>query len=193
MFERRLHVLLLGLGFLFGILILRFFFLQVVMGEDYYRSVMENRRQIQYFKGERGRILDRNGTVLAKNRQTRDISIIMSHILQRVRGQYKFNMIHARRMVSNLAQTMDIRETVILDKIETVFEKITRKPFVYKGETIPGHAYYGDLIIRYYSGRPLFASDPAAMKELMTTTTAGGLDYDTRRHGVGLRLCLKTD
>ena len=53
MFETRLHVLLIGLGGLFLILIGRFFFLQVVRGDYFYRSVIENRRQIQYVLVER--------------------------------------------------------------------------------------------------------------------------------------------
>ncbi len=135
MFEKRLHVLLLALAFFFFILVSRFFYLQLLQGDDYLKAVMENRIQIQYFKSERGRILDRNGVVLAKNRQTKDIAVVMSRILDRVSGQYRFNK-ESHRMVKNLADVMGIHESEIWDKLEIVFAKITRKPFVFKGETI---------------------------------------------------------
>lgn len=136
MFETRLHVLLIGLGGLFLILIGRFFFLQVVRGDYFYRSVIENRRQIQYFLGERGRILDRNGKVLAKNRQSRDIAVVMARLMKYRAGSYRRNMKLFRRLVRNLSILLNIDRKTIWNRLDEIHRKITRKPFVFRGETI---------------------------------------------------------
>jgi len=124
------------LGGFFLILFGRFFFLQVIRGDYFYHSMIENRRQIRYFLGERGRILDRNGTVLAKNRQSRDIAVVMARILVYEGGSWRRDMQLFKRLVYNLSRLLKTDQRVIWEKLDEIHRKITRKPFVFKGETI---------------------------------------------------------
>lgn len=69
-FESRLSVLLIFFSLVFGLLLVRLFYLQVVQGENM-RSIAEaNRTSLLFERAPRGLILDRNGQVLADNRQT---------------------------------------------------------------------------------------------------------------------------
>jgi len=59
---------------LFVGLLLRLIYLQVVMGEDYYRLSMNNSIRLQAVDPPRGLILDRHGTRLAENRPSFDVN-----------------------------------------------------------------------------------------------------------------------
>lgn len=59
---------------LFVVLLLRLIYLQVVMGEDYYRLSMNNSIRLQAVDPPRGLILDRHGTRLAENRPSFDVN-----------------------------------------------------------------------------------------------------------------------
>jgi formylglycine-generating enzyme required for sulfatase activity len=54
---------------------------------------------------------------------------------------------------------------------------------------ITTYFYLEEIIVRYYSAPAYEASVIQQMKETMTTNRPGLLDNDSRRHGVGLRLC----
>ncbi|MFH1709383.1 MAG: penicillin-binding protein 2 [Planctomycetota bacterium] len=132
MFERRLQTLLLGLGVAFLVLVGRFFYLQIIRGDHYLSVVRENRRQIEHFKSQRGRILDRNGAVLARNRQTRDIAVVMSRITEPAGGQLEYSRPLARRLVRNLNSVLGIGEHLVWARLDEVFRTIARD---YKGAT----------------------------------------------------------
>jgi penicillin-binding protein 2 len=70
---RIVGVMLAVLAF-FVLLLLRLLYLQVVMGEEYYRLSMNNSIRLQTVDPPRGLILDRNGTKLAENRPSFDVS-----------------------------------------------------------------------------------------------------------------------
>jgi penicillin-binding protein 2 len=59
---------------LFAALLLRSIYLQVVMGEEYYRLSMNNSIRLQTVDPPRGLILDRHGTKLAENRPSFDVN-----------------------------------------------------------------------------------------------------------------------
>lgn len=59
---------------LFGVLLLRLVYLQVVMGEEYYRLSINNSIRLQTVDPPRGLIMDRTGTRLAENRPSFDVS-----------------------------------------------------------------------------------------------------------------------
>jgi penicillin-binding protein 2 len=59
---------------LFGVLLLRLIYLQIVMGEEYYRLSMNNSIRLQTVDPPRGLILDRYGTRLAENRPSFDVN-----------------------------------------------------------------------------------------------------------------------
>ncbi len=65
---------------LFGVLILRLWFLQAIHG-DYFRDQSENNRIRQvYVQPPRGLILDRNSVVLAKNRPAFQVDIVLEDV-----------------------------------------------------------------------------------------------------------------
>lgn len=59
---------------LFVVLLLRLMYLQVVMGEEYYRLSVNNSIRLQTVDPPRGLILDRHGTRLAENRPSFDVN-----------------------------------------------------------------------------------------------------------------------
>lgn len=67
-FEKRLRFSVGMFAFVFLILVLRLWFLQIVNHEYYVKLSEENRLKIEKIRPLRGRILDRNGSVLAGNR-----------------------------------------------------------------------------------------------------------------------------
>jgi penicillin-binding protein 2 len=61
---------------LFVVLLLRLIYLQVVLGEEYYRLSVNNSIRLQTVDPPRGLILDRHGTKLAENRPSFDVTFI---------------------------------------------------------------------------------------------------------------------
>lgn len=64
-----------AVGILFIVFVLRFWFLQVLRGEDYARQAQENRLQHERLYANRGLIFDRQGRILAENRPAYAIAI----------------------------------------------------------------------------------------------------------------------
>ena len=64
----RLKIIRIGIIGLFLIIVLELFYLQVIQGRYYYALSRNNRIRVVPLEGWRGRILDRNGKVLADNR-----------------------------------------------------------------------------------------------------------------------------
>lgn len=75
----RLALLVLAL---FGVLILRLWFLQLVQGEDLKRRSERNRIRVQELPPWRGKILDRHGIVLVDNRPTFNLMAVPEDIPQ---------------------------------------------------------------------------------------------------------------
>ncbi|MCX7831991.1 MAG: penicillin-binding protein 2 [Actinobacteria bacterium] len=67
-FEKRLSISIWAFVIVFAILVLRLWFLQVIYNDYYTKLAEENRLKIEETPALRGKILDRNGRVLAKNR-----------------------------------------------------------------------------------------------------------------------------
>jgi penicillin-binding protein 2 len=72
-YKQRIVGLMIGVLAIFVVLLLRLLYLQVVMGEEYYRLSMNNSIRLQTVDPPRGLILDRNGVKLAENRPSFDI------------------------------------------------------------------------------------------------------------------------
>ncbi len=68
LFEKRIRFLIGAQIIIFLILLLRLWFLQVVSGESYRIQAEENRLKIEKIEALRGKILDKNGKLLATNR-----------------------------------------------------------------------------------------------------------------------------
>ena len=73
-FKPRIVGVMLTVLALFVLLVLRLLYLQMVMGEEFYRLSMNNSIRLQTVDPPRGLILDRNGVKLAENRPSFDVS-----------------------------------------------------------------------------------------------------------------------
>ena len=75
---RKFRVLFIAVAILFSLLLLRLFHLQVTTFADYAKESEDNRINQKRVKAPRGRILDRHGRVLARNRASYTVSLISS-------------------------------------------------------------------------------------------------------------------
>ena len=74
--QRKLAVLGLLMAAAFGVLFARLWFMQIVSGDDYRKKAEGNRIREISIEAPRGRILDRNGRVMVKNRAALTISVV---------------------------------------------------------------------------------------------------------------------
>ncbi|MCY3762515.1 MAG: penicillin-binding protein 2, partial [Gemmatimonadetes bacterium] len=74
----KFRVLIIAVAILFTVLLLRLFHLQVRTFADYAKESEDNRINQKRVKAPRGRILDRRGRVLARNRASYTVSLLSS-------------------------------------------------------------------------------------------------------------------
>ncbi|WP_346837257.1 penicillin-binding protein 2 [Microbulbifer sp. SAOS-129_SWC] len=80
LFRDRMLVALIGVAVLLGVLVARFYNLQVVNYDSYRTQSDQNRIQVRPVPPTRGLIYDRNGTLLADNRPSYTLSIVREHV-----------------------------------------------------------------------------------------------------------------
>lgn len=80
LFRNRMLVALVGVVVLLGVLVARFYNLQVVNYDNYRTQSDENRIQVRPVPPTRGLIYDRNGTLLADNRASYTLSIVRERV-----------------------------------------------------------------------------------------------------------------
>lgn len=78
----RLKILGVGIFVFLFLVACNLFYLQLVRGSAYYRLSINNSIRVIPIEGPRGRILDRNGVVLADNRHSFDVAIIPQQMEQ---------------------------------------------------------------------------------------------------------------
>ncbi|RLA98833.1 MAG: penicillin-binding protein 2, partial [Deltaproteobacteria bacterium] len=79
-FRRKGVFLMAFVGILFSVILVRLMYMQVIKGEYYTGLSRNNRIRIMGIRAPRGRILDRNGIVLADNRPSYDLIAIPKDI-----------------------------------------------------------------------------------------------------------------
>jgi len=79
----RIKILRISIWVLFFIIALNLVYMQVIRGQYYYRLSAHNRIRVVPMEGKRGKILDRNGVVLADNRIAFDVMIIPQDIQEK--------------------------------------------------------------------------------------------------------------
>jgi len=79
-FDRQLKKVTLVVLAVFGVLVLRFWFLQVVNGSVYRTKSENNRIHLQDISPFRGMILDRNGATLVDNRPSYDLYVVPEEV-----------------------------------------------------------------------------------------------------------------
>lgn len=80
LFRNRMLVAIVGVIILLGVLVARFYNLQVVHYEDYRTQSDQNRIQVRPIPPTRGLIYDRNGELLADNRPSYTLSIVRERV-----------------------------------------------------------------------------------------------------------------
>jgi len=100
--------------FAFSVLLLRMFHLQVVLGHDLRRLSENNRIRLQTLDPPRGLILDRKGTVLARNRPAFDVYWTPGDVQNPL------------EVAAQLAAYMGVEPEVILERAEAALE--SRRP-----------------------------------------------------------------
>lgn len=76
----RLKIIRLIISALFLLVTAKLIHTQVIVGQDYYRQSLSNSIRVVSIEGKRGRIFDRNGTVLVDNRVTFDVVVVPQDI-----------------------------------------------------------------------------------------------------------------
>lgn len=106
--ERRARSLILigAASFFFLLLIARLFYIQVIQGQINIRLSQENAMRLKVVVPPRGRILDRNGEVLARNRPSYSICIL----------PYKLK--NRKQVIHSLCQIKDIEGKDVFDSTE---------------------------------------------------------------------------
>ncbi|AOS97136.1 Stage V sporulation protein D [Microbulbifer aggregans] len=80
LFRNRMLVALVGVVVLLGVLVARFYNLQVVNYDDYRTQSDENRIQVRPVSPTRGLIYDRNGALLADNRPSYTLAVVRERV-----------------------------------------------------------------------------------------------------------------
>ncbi|MGQ9919772.1 MAG: penicillin-binding protein 2 [Desulfobacca sp.] len=126
--RRSLLYLILVVALLFGFLILRLWFLQLVKGHEFSQKSESNRVRYRDIPPWRGMIFDARGVVLVNNRESYDALVILEDVpdakeLARNLGQLlKMNYLDILTRIltaqqDNLARTIRIKEDLSLDEL----------------------------------------------------------------------------
>ncbi len=110
----RLNVIQSVIFFFLGLIICSLVYMQIIHGDYYHRQSMNNRIRVVPTDGPRGRILDRNGIVLADNRLTFHVGIVPQ------------DMIDAHALFGYLAQVLQKDPELLIQQ----YERKRLAPFV---------------------------------------------------------------
>ena len=116
--------------FLIGILTLRLWVLQVIQGEDFRRRSENNRIETKPVPGIRGKILDRNGRLLAGNRAAFHLALIprsipdLENSLSRLKEQTGLDPVRAMAKIrrSNPFKPMIVQRNLSREAVAQVME-----------------------------------------------------------------------
>jgi penicillin-binding protein 2 len=105
--QRRIAVLGIVIAIGFAILFTRLWFMQIVSGNEYQKKAEGNRIREISIEAPRGRILDRNGKVLVKNRDALTISVVPAELKDQ-----------KKEVIGRLSKLLGMGEKEIAYKIE---------------------------------------------------------------------------
>jgi penicillin-binding protein 2 len=108
--RRMLLYVALAVGLLFGFLVLRLWYLQLVKGNEFSQKSESNRVRYRDLPPWRGMIFDANGMVLVNNRESYDVMVILEDVPD------------AKELAKNLGQLLKMNYLDILTKIMTAQE-----------------------------------------------------------------------
>ncbi|MGQ9630134.1 MAG: penicillin-binding protein 2 [bacterium] len=116
--HKRLQAVVVILSFLFGIIFLKLGYLQILHSETYRRSSEENRIRVIPIPPNRGRIYDRNGNLLVRNRVSYTVALDVSlagdldSTLKRLRNYVDFDIRATNEKIERLRKRGLLNEPV---------------------------------------------------------------------------------
>ena len=119
-FDRQIKNAILFVLVVFGILILRLWFLQIVNGSNYRTKSEHNRIRLQGIPPFRGRILDRNGKTLVDNRPSYSLYIIPEVVQDR------------KKLLKNLDKLVGLNQKMAELKLDKASHAFLFKPISIK-------------------------------------------------------------
>ena len=123
--NKKLGIILAIIIGLFGIILLRLFWLQVIRGGYYRGQAQSNSTRVIPDRACRGIISDRNGEILVNNVPSFTVSLVPADLKNK------------DKVISDLAKLLDVSEEDILAKLERqqyrVFEAVTSFLIVQQG------------------------------------------------------------
>src|SRR5882762_9113236 len=105
--DLHLRAVAFGLVLGFGVLVAGLWWVQIVSSRDYQAHMETQAFRTVRIPALRGKILDRNGTILAENRPTYNVSLYLDELRKSFETNYLTRISEAR---SNLAQQLAARE-----------------------------------------------------------------------------------
>ncbi|KUJ82474.1 penicillin-binding protein 2 [Microbulbifer flavimaris] len=183
LFRNRMLVALVGVVVLLGVLVARFYNLQVVNHDDYRTQSDENRIQVRPVPATRGLIYDRNGALLADNRPSYTLSIVR----ERVR-----DMDGTLELIGRLVQLDDADVEKFRQRLQRrrPFEPVPLRYRLSEREIarvsvnefrLPGVSVEAELV-RYYPMTDLFAHSVGYVGRISERELAAFSEEDVRRY-----------
>lgn len=112
-------LLMAGFAFFIALLIIRLVYIQIIIADENIRLSTENAMRLRIIDPPRGRIFDRNGMIIARNRPSYSISLLPYQLRNR------------KMVISNLCKITDSTGLSIFDStaLEAVFRKAVFRKF----------------------------------------------------------------
>ncbi|MFH0924825.1 MAG: penicillin-binding protein 2 [bacterium] len=111
--KKRITIFIIGVSFLFFLLICRLWYLQIIQGSEFETLSENNRIRLLRVKSPRGLIFDRNGQILVTSRPFYTASIIKEDI-----ANLKDSTRATQKLAENLSRVINIPESIIIEKIQ---------------------------------------------------------------------------
>ncbi|WP_237055125.1 penicillin-binding protein 2 [Microbulbifer sediminum] len=183
LFRHRMLVALAGVVALLCVLVARFYHLQVINYEDYRTQSDENRIQVRPVPPTRGLIYDRNGTMLADNRPSYTLSLVMERVS---------DLDATLELIGQLVQLDEGDVNKFRDRLERrrPFQPIPLRFRLSEEEIarisvnefrLPGVSVEAELV-RYYPLNKLFAHSVGYVGRINDRELANFTDEDVRRY-----------
>ncbi|MFI2811744.1 MULTISPECIES: penicillin-binding protein 2 [Microbulbifer] len=183
LFRHRMLVALAGVVALLSVLVARFYHLQVVNYEDYRTQSDENRIQVRPVPPTRGLIYDRNGTMLADNRPSYTLSLVMERVsdldasLELIGRLVQLDESDVKKFRDRLERRRPFQPIPLRFRLsEQEIARISVNEF-----RLPGVSVEAELV-RYYPLKKLFAHSVGYVGRINDRELSSFTEEDVRRY-----------
>ncbi|MCA0899223.1 penicillin-binding protein 2 [Microbulbifer agarilyticus] len=183
LFRNRMLVAICGVMVLLGVLVARFYNLQVVHFEDYRTQSDENRIQVRPVPPTRGLIYDRNGQLLADNRPSYTLSIVRERVrdldatLELIGQLVQLNDSDVEKFKRRLPRRRPFEPVPLRYRLsEEEIARISVNEFHLVGVSVEAE------LVRYYPEQDLFAHSVGYVGRINERELSGFTQEDVRRY-----------